>query len=324
MTTTRNARARALFVFVFLLSLAACAGEDTAGLEPREPIAGEDEVEQAWCETLVRCDIYPDLAACLGAIDVVGDDLRAAFEAGHVIFDQGAAAECAAMLAGIECEELSGAPDLAACDVWDGTVPDGGECATGDECQSGACDPGDCDPALSCCVGSCAAPAIDEGIPVGGDCTVEACAADAYCDVEAVPATCRALVALDQPCAEGECEIDLYCRVTDAASGTGVCSGLPAEGEACDPDYPACARADNWCDPADSVCRRLAAVGDACDEIADNCVAYAWCSPEGRCVARPGEGEPCEDWPPCLGDLECLDDTCAVPPPDEEADCADG
>ena len=112
----------------------------------------------------------------------------------------------------------------------------------------------------------------------------------------------------------GDCDPALSC-----------CSGrLPAEGEACDPAYPACARADNWCDPADGVCRRLAAAGDACEEVADNCVAYAWCSPEGRCVARPGEGEPCEDWPPCLGDLECLDDTCAVPPPAEEADCADG
>jgi hypothetical protein len=41
-------------------------------------------------------------------------------------------------------------------------------------------------------------------------------------------------------------------------------------------------------------------------------------------VALPGEGEPCEDWPPCLGDLECVDDTCAAAPPDDEEGCADG
>lgn len=316
MTTRRH------LLGLLLAAATACGVEGSS--EPAGPIEGEEEMAAAWCEALVRCHLYPDVEACLAAIDVVDDELRAAFEAGHLSYDADAAAECAAMLEGITCEELSGAPDLTACDVWGGTVPDGGSCATGAECQSGGCDPGECDPALSCCAGSCAAPAADEGVAIGGDCTFEACASDAYCDLTATPATCRELVALDQPCSEGECAVDLYCRVTDPSAGTGVCAALPAEGEACDPAYPACARADNWCDPADSTCHQLAAVGDACDEIADNCVPYAWCSPDGRCVAMPGEGEPCEDWPPCLGDLECVDDTCAVPPPDDgDTGCED-
>jgi hypothetical protein len=301
---------------------AGCGGEGDGS--PTGPIEGEEEIAAAWCETLVRCDLYPDVAACLASIDVVGDDLRAAFEAGHVSYDAGAAAACRAMLAGIACEELSGAQDLTACAAWDGTVPDGGECASGAECQSGGCDPGACDPALSCCTGSCAAPELDEGVPVGADCTIDACAADAYCDLDAAPPTCRALIALDQPCIEGECAVDLYCRITEPTSGTGVCSALPAEGEECDPAYPVCARGDNWCDPADSTCHELSTVGEACDEVSDNCVPYAWCSPEGRCAALPGAGEPCEDWPPCLGDLECVDDTCAAAPPDDEEGCADG
>jgi hypothetical protein len=136
-----------------------------------------------------------------------------------------------------------------------------------------------------------------------------------------VPATCRALVALEGACHEGECAAGTYCRISDPDAGTGVCSDLPGEGEACDPDYPVCARADNWCDPADDTCRVLAAVGDPCDEANDNCVAYAWCSPDGVCVARPTEGQPCEDWPPCMGDLECVDETCVIPPPEDDSDC---
>jgi hypothetical protein len=306
-----------------LLLLAACGGDDGSSSQPPAPVEGEDEVAEAWCEALVRCGQYPDLETCMASIDVVGPEVRGAVENGNASFDPAAAGDCEAALGQVTCEELGGAADLEACgEVWDGTVPDGGDCAVTAECAEGWCDPGDCDPALSCCTGVCAA-VEDEGVvPIGGDCSVELCSSDAYCDYEAVPATCRQLVAADAPCHEGECIEGLYCRITDLDAGTGVCSGLPDEGEPCDPDYPVCARADNWCDPADNMCRRLALVGDSCDEVSDNCVAYAWCSPDGMCVARPGEGDPCEDWPPCMGDLECVDDTCVIPPiEDESGDC---
>lgn len=314
--------ARRRGVGLLLAALVGCAGDVGDSAAPPAPIDGEEDIEAAWCEALVRCDVYPDLEACLAAIDVVGDDLRAAFEAGHASYDPSAAAACHSALEQVSCEELAISPDLADCDVWGGTVPDGGDCGTGAECASAFCDQGDCDPALSCCVGTCAAEELEPGVPIAGDCSTAACVPEAYCDEAVAPATCRALVAVDQPCAEGQCESDLYCRVTDALAGTGVCSRLPVEGEACDPGYPVCARADNWCDPADNRCHKLAAVGEACDEVSDNCVPYAWCSPEGRCQALPGEGEPCLDWPPCLGDLECVDDTCAIPPADlAEEDC---
>jgi len=302
-----------------LVALAGCGGDDSSSSgEPPDPIEGEEQLKDAWCQALVRCDLYPDLASCLAAIDVVGPDLRAAFEAGNLDFDSTGAAECESALADVACEELASSPDLEACGgVWDGTVPDGDECAVGAECAGGFCDPGDCDPALSCCSGVCATEEPEPGVPIAGDCTIEPCVPEAYCDYEVEPASCRALVALDQPCYEGQCLAGLYCRVTDGETGAGVCNALPGEGEPCDPDYPVCARGDNWCDPADDTCRKLSAVGDSCDELEDNCVPYAWCSPDGVCVARPGEGEPCEDWPPCLGDLECLDDTCAIPPPDD-------
>ena len=317
MTDRRRFPGLALFAALF-----ACSGTDSS-VEPPAPIEGEDQMAAAWCETLVRCDLYPDLDSCLTAIDVVGPDLRAAAEAGHLEYDPSGASACQAMLADVACEELTGALDLEACEVWDGTVPDGGACATGAECTTGYCDQGDCDPALSCCVGACASPEGDEGVAEGGDCSFEPCVPEAYCDDQVVPATCRALLAVDMPCIEGQCAASLYCRITEPSAGTGLCSALPAEGEACDPALPVCARADNWCDPIDNHCRKLAAVGEACDEFPDNCVPYAWCTPDGRCEAMPGEGEPCADWPPCLGDLECVDDTCAMPPADEE-DCADG
>ena len=312
MTTTRITSA------LFLLSLAACAGEDTTGLEPPEPIEGEDAVKSDWCEALVRCQLYPDMDSCLSAIDVVGSEIREAFENGHASYDADAAADCGAALGEVACEELAGSVEIEACsDVWGGTQGEGDECATTAECADGWCDPGDCDPALSCCTGACTADLVEPGVPIAGDCSVEPCVAGAYCDYEATPATCRELVALEGTCHEGECREGLYCRVTDPDLGAGVCSDLPGEGESCDPDYPVCARGDNWCDPADNTCRKLAAVGDSCDELADNCVPYAWCSPDGVCVARPAEGEPCEDWPPCMGDLECLDDTCVIPPLDD-------
>ena len=296
--------------------LGACGGGDDGPLDPAEPIEGEDGVKEAWCDALVRCGAYPDLESCMSAIDVVGSDLREAFESGRASYDAGDAADCAAALGDATCEELAGAADLEACaGVWDGSQDDGEECASSAECAEGWCDPGECDPALSCCTGACAADEVEQGVAIAGDCSIDPCVADAYCDFDAVPATCRELVALDGACFEGQCSAALYCRVTDPETGAGSCSELPGEGEPCDPDYPVCARADNWCDPVDDACRTLAAVDEACDELSDNCVPYAWCSPDGVCVARPGEGEPCEDWPPCLGDLECLDDTCVIPPP---------
>jgi hypothetical protein len=298
-------------------------GDSGGSYEPPQPIEGEDEVALAWCEALVRCDLYPDVDTCLAAIDVVGPELREAFENGHATYDPDDAAACGAALGAATCEGLSGSAQLEGCGgVWDGTQGDGDDCLSSAECTGGWCDPGDCDPAISCCIGACAEEEVEDGVPVGGDCSIEPCVAEAFCDYQAEPATCRALVGLDGACHEGECSADLYCRITDATAGTGVCSALPAEGEACDPDYPVCARADNWCDPADGTCRRLVAVGETCDEVADNCVPYAWCSPDGVCVARPGEGDPCEDWPPCMGDLECLDDTCVMPPLEDDAgDC---
>ena len=310
---------------LLLLLLAACGGDDGSSATPPGPIEGEEGLELAWCQALVRCQLYPDLETCMAAIDVVGQDVREAFETGHATYDPADAADCQAALGDITCEELAATPDLEACtDVWDGTGGDGDECGSSAECADGWCDPGDCDPALSCCIGGCTSEEIDPGVPIAGDCSIEPCVADAYCDFDAVPATCRELVAVDGACFEGQCGEGLYCRVTDLEAGSGVCSPPPGEGEPCDPEYPFCARADNWCDPADGKCHPLAAIGDSCDEFSDNCVPYAWCSPDGVCVARPGEGEPCEDWPPCLGDLECLDDTCLIPPVDDDmADCAD-
>jgi hypothetical protein len=309
---------------VFLLAMAACGTEigSSPTTEPPAPVEGEDQVKAAWCEALVRCELFPDLDTCMNAIDVVGSDVREAVDGGNASYDAVEESACEDALAEVTCEQLTGAPDLDPCGhIWDGTVPDGDACAGSAECASGFCDPGECDPAITCCTGSCASGDDQAGVAIGGDCSEDDCTGGAYCDWNAAPATCRALVALEGACSEGQCVDGLYCRLTDLAAGTGVCSDLPAEGEACDPDYPVCARGDNWCDPADNTCHRLAAVGDACDEASDNCVAYAWCSPDGVCVARPTEGEPCEDWPPCMGDLECVDDTCVIPPLDEDSGC---
>ncbi len=311
------------WIALALFALAAgCSVEAGPSSDPPAPVEGEDDLVAAWCDALVRCDIYPEVDSCEAAIDVVGPDLRGAIEAGKASYDPTDAASCESALADVACEELAGTPAIEGCGgVWDGTAGDGDTCGSSAECASGWCDPGECDPALSCCAGLCASGDELSEVPVAGDCSIDPCVPDAWCDDTAVPATCRELVAVDGACHEGECQVGLYCRVTDPDSGAGTCSDLPGEGEACDPDYPACARGDNWCDPADDTCHKLAAVGDACDELDDNCVAYAWCSPDGVCVARPGEGEPCEDWPPCLGDLECLDDTCVMPPLEE--DCAE-
>ena len=310
------------WIAIALVTLAAgCGGDDGPSTDPPAPVEGEDDMVAAWCEALVRCNIYPDLESCAAAIDVVGPDLRAAIEAGNASYDPTDAAACADALGDVSCEALTGAPELDACGgVWDGSGGEGDACASSAECAAGWCDPGDCDPALSCCIGACAADEDVTSVPIAGDCSIDPCVTDAFCDDSVAPPTCRALVGVDGACFEGQCIAGLYCRVTDPDVGSGVCSELPGEDEACDPDYPVCARADNWCDPADDTCRPLAQVGDPCDELDDNCVAYAWCSPDGVCVARPTEGEACEDWPPCLGDLECLDDTCEFPPLEENCE----
>ena len=183
----------ARFALALLVALAGCGGDDgSSSGEPPAPIEGEDEIKAAWCEALVSCQVYPDVETCMAAIDVVGPEMRAAFEAGNASFDSTAAADCEAALGDVTCEELGGvAPDLEACgDVWDGTQGDGDECTTAAECASDWCDPGDCDPALSCCTGVCAAVEVDDGADRRR--LLDRLVRDgSLLRLEAVPATCR-------------------------------------------------------------------------------------------------------------------------------------
>lgn len=194
-----------------------------------------------------------------------------------------------------------------------------------DACCAGSCRDLGAPPKIGePCTGSCEVGAYCAFDPMGGPSVCaerrkagqscadafNACAEGLFCDYSGQEPTCRERRGVGQAC-EGtsQCAEGLHCY-TRGTSYT--CEPLPGEGEPCAPyNYPACARADNYCDPASERCLRLPEPGQTCVEYSE-CVPYAQCR-DSRCVARGGLGEPCGPsvgYVDCLGHLTCVDGTC--------------
>lgn len=238
---------------------------------------------QETCELLFSCDCatasYPDVAACVTAVNSELDSLRMKTEAGGLTFaDDCLDRSLAVYTDSLECssELTTVATTCSYCALIHGDKPVGAACTA----QDGG---SDCAKNLFCADGTCMDPCAR--LASGA-----ACAEDNGGVVDST----------------GFCDTGLYC---DYAS-TLTCKPVIAVGGAC-PDLAGCA-AELFCGE-DLTCQAVPREGEACEWF---CQSHLVCD-AGTCKVGPGEGEPCPENGECGLDTRCDFETnvCVVEDP---------
>ncbi len=302
---------RVLVACASLLFLLACEGN--GGNIPIEDL--RSRAIQAICGQQVRCGRFPDQDTCEGVfftkLQVFAD-----VQAGKVIYDGRAAADCLGAYESMGCNLTDALPDTpqACSNTFKGTVALGGACFVPDECVSESCNLGACGGTM-CCSGACQAK-----VPLGQDCSSNSseCVPGAFClrNATGATATCMARIAAGQPC-NGllDCVAGKLCNI-DPTTGTGVCGNAPAKGEACPAGF--CNASADACDQTTTTCVPRTAVGGACSPPGA-CVSYARCDAATmKCVAGIAAGGVCATTADCISGLPCENGTCTSLP-DEPA-----
>lgn len=316
---TNNHRLSIIAALAALSWTAACGGTADS------PDEFFNQYEQTLCESLTACAEFPDVGSCRDSLFIdegAGAPFAAAQAAGTVGYDSGAAGHCLDVAAAFSpCDlDFTGSffRDLGeACDaVFVGKVAVGGECFYSEECVGdGFCEQPQCPDA--CCAGTCVAG--DPPPPpaqVGQACLdFDECVTSAFCDIDQATnqGTCQPRIAVGQACQSFvSCVAGAYCNI-DFTTGAGVCTTPASEGQGCNPDdIIPCDKSYLFCD-ANATCARVAGVGDPCDPAVENsCAEYAVCN-NNTCQAVPGRGQTCDPNIGCLGDLDCVNNTCSAP-----------
>lgn len=250
------------------------------------------EFSATFCARAVTCGNYPDVASCLKSGKSTLGQFTADVEAGLVTFDLQAGRDCLEKVANSTCTAVA-SPE---CVDTTGTVAIGGQCFRSYSCIGEA----RCDGAATstCTPGVCAAKAA----------AGEACLFDGECSSGLVcsfsEGTCAAPAGLDEDCSDVSCVGDYSCGLD------GFCAAYANTGTSCN-SVP-CLQTRDFCDQED-LCSPRIEVGQNC--AVGECVGYADCVVD-ICVARPGEGESCDDidGASCLGNTSCENGLCVLPP----------
>lgn len=275
------------------------------------------------CQTAASCGLYSDAQGCSSYIQSRGApsfDLcafaRAGIDAGVLLFDAQAAAECKASY--LDCDATSN----ACANVLEGAGGNGADCDSVTPCQRGYYCAGN-----GTCPGHCT-PQQPGGsiVRFAGACAESTWARTNFLSDGGIEYECVAKVALGHACTTTtECVAPTNC---DQALGT--CQPPAAEGAAC--PYPA--EFSNFCSPSlrlacqpqvdgGAVCGRRATRGEACGY----CVTDLRCITDGGAFGVCGDlaeqGEACQDPTECAtGALTCEGGQC-VPLPGEAGTCTD-
>jgi hypothetical protein len=302
----------------------------------------DQALQEARCERLARCGLFPDEVSCAGFFRVVTDvSVAAAIGAQKVTYDGTRAKQCIDALSKQSCD-LSAhdsriQPAVCAA-MFNGTLAGGAACSINIECASGTCElPMTC-PEAGCCVGACRASQAPD--KVGG-----ACAKDHDCANGLVCAgdmTCHALAKATEDCTnDHECADGLGC-INPLATMPGTCRALPHLGEPC--PYLRCADENLRCDEASThscvllgltgatcatstecspylacdlnthTCQELPTLGMTC---VGSCQGESFCGPTGTCIAPQANGTPCSSFGQCASyycEAGAIFDSCNDPP----------
>jgi hypothetical protein len=267
-----------------------------------------DELLDANCRYLVRCraaDTLEDCRAIYEHTQITLTSLNAAVNAGLIHYDEDAAQGCIDAYDALSCDKTrQPAAVFDACSrAFVGQVEVGGACEFDGECGSDRCVVPDCPD--QCCPGTCAKALV---LPrVGEPCTA-LCADDAFC---APDSTCHALLPAGAACDNfaSLCQPPLQCAGL-STSGSGVCTVLPHEGEACE---FMCAETASLC--VGGTCKAAGLPGDPCAD-SNACADLYTCTLDGMCSRYPARGMACTDR--CSDDSYCESGTCVAPKPDGE------
>ena len=282
------------------------------------------------CDALNAClgpvlsELVFDGAACVPRTIAEIEDgdfvfMQASIDAGRLVFDPAAVAQCVDDYGALGCSLLGSRPP-ASCDLaLHGQVALGGACVIDDDCAGSAF----CNRSAAC-PGVCAA----------------LLAADATCDrndqcangLQCLAGKCGSGAAASEACEGGvarECQLGLVCIGADAsANRAGMCRTkdsllVTAEGAPCN------VAAGTWCQPGlacvvdvannggqqvlTQLCRARVASGAECHTslVPQQCPASEYCpadlDPEyiASCTPRPGLNQPCGVFNTCAPDLAC-------------------
>lgn len=300
----------------------ACDQEEAPVVEGADLRAQELD---ARCEYLVRCGFMPDADTCLASLSYDGGLVQAL---GGTSFDRaGYDPELAAAwldtLRTLGCDATTENARLLAdarAPVFAGRIDLGGSCFADEECKGEAvCDRSACPGDQLCCTGECVAWEI---LSVGQACPLPqdgvritaVCEDLAYCqeppddggDMPPTQGTCVARSDNGQPCDDVDACLDgQRCNV----GGSDACFKLSASGEMCNPDLRSCLAINEVCSPTAVQCVAAPGPGEPC--VLGQCAPWALCQ-DDTCVARLRAGEACDGSIPCLGDLQCRDETCQL------------
>lgn len=279
--------------FLLVPLLVACS--ESEGLPPENY---PDVLIDARCAFLVRCGLFTDVPACVRFQEyfrVDDPNVSAAVEAGHVVYDEAAAAACVTAFKTGACDAMV---SEACSDVFRGQMANGAACAIDAECISGRCNVSSCMEA--CCAGSC----VEAYVPAIGQQCAGICEDGAYCG--AFDMLCHAQVPAGEPCNDpAACGVGYECAGYYQPSG-GVCTALPKLGESC----------ETRCSPAGVVC----ATGGMCAPAGltgDQCMRDEDCSEFYRCnVATSTCAEQifparAPDGSRCANDSDCASRHCS-------------
>jgi hypothetical protein len=254
-----------------------------------------DELERRWpnaaCRRLVRCGLFEDVARCEALIvsryrlelDLGAE--RAGIEAGTILFHGSAAKLCLDSLGSLPGCHVS-KPDVellepgrfnaaitsglasvkASRDTFEGTIADGGECSTQEECAEGWF----CDSSMPICPSTC----VPQGEPN------ESPGANPGCSTALFVNRC-----VD---ASITCREDLYLY-------QGVCLPPVAIGASCQPLAPGAPERRcvplGFCDPATEVCLARKSTGAFCSD--DSECRDGFLCPDAICEPRSIVGADC-------------------------------
>jgi hypothetical protein len=248
--------------------------------------------KRSFCDYIVRCGGFPDVATCLGAnlgISINPDpSADAAVAQGKVLYDGAKVGACYDALASISCDSTSqdarsALADLECFGAVKGTVAGGGACAINAECISFSCNAPTCAP-TQCCPGTCVGDTVPpHDVAIGQSCANGvSCATGAYCDTTTT--TCAALKPASSTCAsDQECDYELGCVGTPA-----TCQSLPKLGEAC-PNMR-CRDVGTHC--SNGTCVPLGLPNAGCATSAD-CSQFYNCDATKHCVEGPHVNQSC-------------------------------
>jgi len=260
----------------------------------------DQEMQQARCERLARCKLFPDEASCHTFSRMVTDPSVGAAIAAHKIEYSGEfARQCVDATANQSCDLTahdSHIPPSACSAMFTGRVADGDSCSIDVECASGTCDLPMMCPEMACCVGACRA-TQDPG-DTGAACAKQrdckpglACGQDSTCHA---PGGSGAACSSDRECGDG-----LAC--IGASSTPGTCRVLPHAGQVC--VYQRCADENLRCDDTTHVCVPVGLPGDPCPTGTECSIDMECDATTHLCREYPTLGMPCDGT--CVGDSFC-------------------